>query len=437
MDKITGVSIFGLGYVGCVSLGCIAQNGFKTIGVDISQNKVDLINSGKPTIIEKDIDTIIKKQHEDGNISATLDYKSAVKNSDISIICVGTPSTKEGHLNLNYIYNVAKQIGEVLAQKEKFHTIAIRSTVLPGTNKKIGEIIEEASGKKRNVDFGIVSNPEFLREGSAVADYYNPAVTVLGSDNGQSLDLMSKIYEKINAPISRVKIEEAEIIKYVNNSFHALKITFANEVGNICKELNIDSRNVMELFCKDDQLNISPYYFKPGFAYGGSCLPKDLKGLKTLSHDNYLTSPVLEAIESSNNNQKRVAINIIESHREKKIGILGLSFKAGTDDLRYSPIVEVAEYFLGKGCDIKIYDKNVTLSKISGTNKDYIDQHIPHLSELLCSDIEEVIANSELLVITHKIEGIENLIEKYKNKRFIDLVGVTEKMLNNYEGICW
>lgn len=431
------VSIFGLGYVGCVSLGCIAQNGFKTVGVDVNQNKVDLINKGKPTIIEKDINKIIKEQFDNGNISATTNYRKAVRETDVSIICVGTPSTKEGHLNLQYIYKVASEIGEELKTKDVFHTIAIRSTVLPGTNTKVGRIIEEVSGKTRNIHFGVVSNPEFLREGTAVADYYNPAVTVLGSDNEVSLDIMSKIYEKINAPISRVSIKEAEIIKYINNSFHALKITFANEVGNICKELGIDSRNVMELFCKDDQLNISPYYFKPGFAYGGSCLPKDLKGLRTLSHDNYIVSPVIEAIENSNNNQKRVAINLIEAHKVKHIGILGLSFKAGTDDLRYSPIVEVAEYFLGKGCSIKIFDKNVTLSKISGTNKEYIDYHIPHLSELLNEDIESVIEHSELLVITHKIDGIVDLIDKYKNKKFIDLVGLTNKKFDNYEGICW
>lgn len=431
------ISIFGLGYVGCVSLGCLAQNEHNLIGVDVNQHKVDLINKGLPTIIEKDIDQIIGKQFDMGRIKATTDFKTAVRETEISIICVGTPSTKEGHLNLKYIYKVAEEIGEELQNKQDFHTIVIRSTVLPGTNKKIGKLIEKVSGKKRNVDFGIVSNPEFLREGTAVADYYNPAITVLGSDNQKSLDIMSDVYKLIKAPIERVSIQEAEIIKYINNSFHALKISFANEVGNICKELNIDSRNVMRLFCKDDQLNISPYYFKPGFAYGGSCLPKDLKGLKTLSHDHYITSPILEAIESSNNNQKRVAINLIESQKMRNIGILGLSFKAGTDDLRYSPIVEVAEYFLGKGYSLNIFDKNVTLSKLSGTNKAYIDEHIPHLSDLLYADISEVIDKSELLVITHKIEGINVIIKENPNKKFIDLVGTLDESLDNYEGICW
>jgi len=431
------ISIFGLGYVGCVSMGCLAQNGHKIIGVDINSHKVKLINEGLPTIIEKDIDNIIKDQFDMGRISATLDFNKAVKETNVSIICVGTPSTKEGHLNLTYIYKVAQEIGEVIKEKNTFHTVVIRSTVLPGTNRKIGKIMEQVSGKNRNIDFGIVSNPEFLREGSAVADYYNPAITVLGSDNNLSLDVMCEVYEKINAPIQRVSIEEAEIIKYINNTFHALKISFANEVGNICKELNIDSRNVMDLFCKDNQLNISTNYFKPGFAYGGSCLPKDLKGLKTLSRDHYVTSPIIEAIEDSNINQKRVAINLIETQKIKKIGILGLSFKAGTDDLRYSPIVEVAEYFLGKGYSLRIFDKNVSLSKLSGTNKEYIDEHIPHLSELLNENFEEVIENSELLIITHNMDGLREVIQKYKNKKFIDLVGIDGEKYDNYEGICW
>ena len=300
------ISIFGLGYVGCVSLGCLAQNGHHVIGVDVNELKVNLINEGKATIIEKDIDTIIKEQRENNNISATLDHKSAVLNSDVTIICVGTPSTNNGHLNLDYINQTAKQIGEALKEKNLFHVIVIRSTVLPGTNKKAGEIISEVSGKKRNIDFAIVSNPEFLREGSAVEDYYNPAITVLGSDCDRAIKIVESVYDDIKAPIIKTDIEVAEIIKYVNNTFHALKICFANEIGNICKKMNIDSHKVMNIFCKDTHLNISPYYFKPGFAYGGSCLPKDLKALKTISHDNYLTSPIIESIHSSNENQKRI-----------------------------------------------------------------------------------------------------------------------------------
>lgn len=432
------ISIFGLGYVGCVSLGCLAKNGHNVVGVDVVQHKVDLINQAKPTIIEKDIDTIIAEQHKAGRIRATTDNIQAVKDTDVSIICVGTPSTGNGHLNLEYIYNTARGIGEALREKDSFHVIAIRSTVLMGTNQKVGELIEETSGKKRNEDFAVVSNPEFLREGSAVKDYYNPPVTVIGSENERALDIMAGIYSEVNAPIEKTDIKVAELIKYVNNSFHALKITFANEVGNICKKLGIDSHKVMDLFCKDTHLNISPYYFKPGFAYGGSCLPKDLKALNTIAHDAYLNSPVLEAIERSNQNQKRTAFEMITSKGKRKVGILGLSFKKGTDDLRYSPIVEVTESLLGKGYEICIFDEKVNLSNITGTNKHYIDTRIPHLANLLKSDLREVVESSELLVISQNDERFRDLIDEYPDKQFVDLVRVVNEPRNhNYEGLGW
>ena len=432
------ISIFGLGYVGCVSLGCLAQNGHTVIGVDTVQNKVNLINSGKPTIIEKDIDEIIENQAKAGRISATRDYKHAVLNSDISIVCVGTPSTSNGHLNLTYIHKVAKEIGEAIKEKGAFHIVAIRSTVLPGTNKKVGQIIEEASGLKRNEGFTVISNPEFLREGSAVKDYYNPAITVIGGDHEPALNKMASLYEDLDAPIELVSIEVAELIKYVNNAFHALKIGFANEVGNICKRLNVDSHKVMELFCKDDHLNISPYYLKPGFAYGGSCLPKDLKALKTIAHDYYLPSPILNSIEESNDLQKRIAYEMVLETGHRKVSILGLSFKAGTDDLRNSPIVEVTERLIGKGFQVKIYDKNVNLTKITGTNKDYIEAHIPHLSDLIHSDLEEAIAGSEVIVLSQKNEEFKGIEEKYPDKVVIDLARIKDSTSNgNYHGICW
>jgi GDP-mannose 6-dehydrogenase len=431
------ISIFGLGYVGCVSLGCLAKNGHKVIGVDVEQNKIDLINTGKPTIIESEIDHIIKEVYDQERISATQDYRDAVKNSDLSFIAVGTPSTDEGHLDLSYIFRVAEQIGEALAEKAGFHTVVIRSTVMPGTNKKLGEVIEQKSGKLKNKDFAVVSNPEFLREGSAVLDYYNPPVTVIGSDNQEAIKQVSSLYEQLPAPIKVVSIEVAELIKYVNNAWHALKITFGNEVGNICKKLGIDSHEVMDLFVMDKQLNLSAYYLKPGFAYGGSCLPKDLKGLKTLAHDFYLSSPILESIEYSNNVQKKNAIRLIEKHDTRNAAILGFSFKEGTDDLRYSPIVEVAEYMLGKGYNLRIYDKNVSVSKLTGTNRDYINKHIPHLADMISDDISLVIKNAELVIITHKIYGVEKLIANHPEKFFIDLARVTDNQYSNYEGICW
>ena len=432
------IAVFGLGYVGCVSLGCLAQNGHMIIGVDVVKSKVDLVNQGRPTIIEKDIDKIIGDQHNKGNISATNDYVFAVQESEISIICVGTPSTGSGHLNLDYVYNTASQIAEVLKTKKEYHTIAIRSTVMPGTNIKVCAIIEEITGFKKDVDFGVVSNPEFLREGSAVYDYFNPPVTVIGSSSAKSLEIMESVYSTINAPIKKVEPKVAELIKYVNNSFHALKITFANEIGNICKVLGVDSHEVMDLFVMDNKLNLSPYYLKPGFAYGGSCLPKDLKGLKTIAHDNYLKSPVLESVENSNNFQKQKVIDMISDSGIKELGILGLSFKPGTDDLRYSPIIDVAEYFIGKGYNILIYDKNISLSKLTGTNRSYIEKHIPHLSQLIRDNLQTVILKSKLIIITHKLSEFEGIIEKYPDKKFIDLARITNKTSeHNYEGVCW
>ncbi len=432
------ISIFGLGYVGCVSLGCLAKNGQHVIGVDVNELKVKLINEGKATIIEKDIDTIIKEQREKNNISATLDHKSAVLNSDVTIICVGTPSTNNGHLNLDYIYQTANQIGEALKEKDSFHVIVIRSTVLPGTNKKVDGIISEVSGKRGNICFAVVSNPEFLREGSSVEDYYNPAITVLGSDCDKAIKIIETIYDDIKAPIVKTDIEVAEIIKYVNNTYHALKICFANEIGNICKKMNIDSHKVMDIFCKDTHLNISPYYFKPGFAYGGSCLPKDMKALKTISHDNYLSSPLIEAIHNSNENQKRIVIDMIESTEGNKIGVLGLSFKQGTDDLRYSPTVEIVEYLFGKGYSILIWDEIVQQSKLVGSNKEFIQMHIPHLSKLITDNLIEVIDKSEVILVTQKNKKTSSLIEKYPEKIFIDVVRVSEKSSSgNYQGVCW
>ena len=432
------ISVFGLGYVGCVSLGCLAQDGHNVIGVDISKEKVVLINRGKPTIIESKIDRIIAEQSKHKRIQATIDYKKAVLETDISIVCVGTPSTDSGHLNLECVFNVAGQIGKALKETDRFHTIIIRSTVTPGTNRKVGEIIEQESGKKRNVDFGIVSNPEFMREGSAVDDYYDPGIIVLGSDDERSLKIVKKLYDSIAAPVAITDIGVAEIIKYVNNSFHALKIAFGNEVGNICKKLGIDSHQVFHVFCRDNKLNISPKYFKPGFAYGGSCLPKDLKALKTLAHDFYLKSPVIDSIEESNDNQKDMAFNMVMATGKKSVGIVGLSFKAGTDDLRHSPTVELVERLLGKGFEIMIYDKNVFVSTLTGTNKVYIEQHIPHLAELITDDLRYVVDGCDVLVVSHKYDELSQMPNELSQKIIIDLVRFDECVpFRNYKGICW
>lgn len=437
--KLMDISMFGLGYVGCVGAACLAKLGHHVIGNDISENKVNLLNQGKPTIIEADIDTLCKEGHKKGLIEATMDYHYAVHNSEISFIVVGTPSSKEGHLNLNYIYDVARQIGKAMTDKADFHIISIRSTVLPGTNEKVGKIIEEASGKTRGKDFTVVSNPEFLREGTAVQDYMTPPLTLIGTDSEMAEAKFRELYKDIPGEFISTDIKVAEIIKYVDNTYHGLKIVFANEVGNICKALGIDSHKVMDIFCKDKQLNISSYYFKPGFAYGGSCLPKDSKALRTLAHDLYVDVPVINAINPSNEQQKKNALEIIESKGKKKVGILGLSFKAGTDDLRCSPIVDVAESLLGKGYEICIYDKNVRISQLTGTNADFIAAKLPHLHEIITDDLDKVCSECDVLVVTNKEKEFENVPEKYPHKVIVDLVRQYKELdyEGNYEGISW
>ena len=431
------ISIFGLGYVGCVGMGCLASQGHNIIGVDVSDKKVELINQGVPTIVEKDIDKLIMDGHKKGMVSATKDFVKAVHSSDISFICVGTPSSDNGHLDLTYIMKTAEQIGEALKEKTGFHVVVIRSTVFPGTNEKVGQLIADISGKEIDKDFAIVSNPEFLREGTAVNDYLNPPLTVIGSSSEKAVDIMKQVYEWSSAPVEIVPIGVAEMIKYVNNSYHALKVVFANEIGSICKKLNIDSHEVMRIFCMDKQLNISPYYFRPGFAYGGSCLPKDLRGLQTLAHDLYLDTPVLNAISPSNSTLIERQTEAIEKFGKKKIGVLGLSFKAGTDDMRNSPIIHIIESLHGKGFEVKIFDKNVSLSRIIGKNKSVIEERLPHLSTMLIDNMEEVTDWADVLIIANKDSKFSEIVTK-PEQIIVDLVRVKElEKYNNYNGLWW
>lgn len=441
------ISIFGLGYVGCVGIGCLSKQGHTMVGVDVSDVKVELINQGKPTIVEKDIEALISEGHQAGRIRATKDYRDAVLSTDISFLCVGTPSSENGHLDLTYIMQTAHQIGQALKEKTGFHIVVIRSTVFPGTNAKMTAIIEQESGKKHDLDFAVVSNPEFLREGTAVQDYLSPPLTVLGSTCPQAIQVMRSLYQGLtDAPIEVVEIGVAEMIKYVNNSYHALKVVFANEIGNICKQLGIDSHEVMRIFCMDKQLNISPYYFRPGFAYGGSCLPKDLKGLKTLAHDLYLETPVLSAIEPSNELHIAQVVRQIERIEERRaikglpkmqIGVLGLSFKAGTDDMRNSPIVNVIETLHGKGYEVRIYDKNVSLSRLIGRNKSVIASKLPHLNVMLQEDMTAVTDWADCIIISNKDD-------EFRQARIaigtpvIDLVRIKElESQEGYSGLCW
>jgi GDP-mannose 6-dehydrogenase len=430
------IAIFGLGYVGCVSLGCLANNGYSVIGVDTNEFKVDLINSGKPTIIEKDIEDLIAKYSASYTIMATTEHIKAIVDSDLAFICVGTPSLPTGQLNHNYVYQTAEQIGSGMKVKEEFYTIVIRSTVFPGTNEKVGNIIEKISGKKRNIHFAVVSNPEFLREGSAVDDYYNPALTIIGTENQYAFELLKSIYSNLKAPVIKTEIGVAEMIKYVNNAFHALKITFANEIGVIAKTIGVDSNNLMALFTQDHKLNISTAYLKPGMGYGGSCLPKDLKGLYTIAYDNYLNTPLLKSIDESNSVHNNRAFELVEKFQSKKVGVIGLAFKKGTDDLRFSPAVELVEKLIGKGYNVKIYDKNVVLSKLLGANKSYIEEKLPHISKMLESSIEDIIFYTKTIVLVHRLDETIEYGDKLRHKNIVDLAGYEEfRNFKNYSGI--
>jgi GDP-mannose 6-dehydrogenase len=433
------ISIFGLGYVGCVGAACFASMGHKVVGVDVSDNKVSLINAGKPTIIEKDIEDLCRKGHEAGLLSATSNVLEAVCSTDISFIAVGTPGSGHGHLDLSYIYEVARQIGGALELKTGFHVVAIRSTVMPGTNQKVTEIIAEASGKAPGVDFAVVSNPEFLREGTSVHDFLNPPLTLVGTNCPQAEAIMRELYSPLPAEFISTDIPVAEIMKYVNNTFHALKIVFGNEVGAICKTLGIDSHKVMDIFCRDRQLNISPYYFKPGFAYGGSCLPKDTNALRALANDNFVDVPVINHIQKSNEAHRNRALELIMAQGKRKIGILGLSFKAGTDDLRCSPIVEIVEALLGKGFQISIYDRNVQVSRLTGTNLDFIMSKIPHLQHFVTDNLEAVADDSDVLVVTNKEAEFADLPQRFPGKIIVDLVRMWDAIDydGHYDGLGW
>jgi GDP-mannose 6-dehydrogenase len=435
------ISIFGMGYVGTVSAGCLAQDGHEVIGVDPVRTKVDLINSGQSPIIEVDIGEIIAAMVKSGRLRATSDQDNAIRESELSFVCVGTPSQANGNLDLTYIRRVCELIGEALKNKQARHTVVIRSTILPGTMRQIViPVLEEYSGKKAGVDFGVCNNPEFLREGSAVKDFNAPPKTVIGEVDSASGDLLSSLYAKLEAPLIRTDIETAEMVKYVDNSWHALKIGFANEIGNLCKSFSIDAHQVMKIFCQDKKLNISPAYLTPGFAFGGSCLPKDLRALayKAKMHD--LDLPIMTSILPSNELQVAKGLQLITEKGHRKIGVLGFSFKAGTDDLRESPMIEVIERLIGKGYDLRIFDKNVNLAKLVGANRDYILNRIPHISRLMVNGIDPVLDHAETVVIGNKDPDFQSVPERLHNgQRLVDFVRIRNSRSENgkYDGICW
>jgi GDP-mannose 6-dehydrogenase len=436
------ISIFGLGYVGAVSVAVLADNGHKVIGVDVNPTKVAMINEGRSPIIEEGLSELIAKGVASGRILATDDATHAIHNSDISIICVGTPSHINGSLNLDYIKKVSQEIGAALATKSDYHVIIARSTMLPGsTEEVIIPALEQASGKITGADFGVGFNPEFLREGSSIKDFYDPPFTVVGSDDEKVIAAMRELYAMLDANFIVAPIKVAEMVKYVSNAFHALKVTFANEVGNICKQQSIDSHKVMAVFMQDTKLNISPSYLKPGFAFGGSCLPKDLRALLYHARHFDQDAPVLESIMRSNSRQIERAYQMVRRTGCRRIGVLGFSFKAGTDDLRESPVVELIERLIGKGYELAVYDRNVSLANLQGANRAYIEREIPHIASLMRPSPAEVLEVSDVVLIGNGSSEFRDVLRQTRpGQTIIDLVRITdsvEQTNGHYEGICW
>ncbi|MEP1382350.1 MAG: UDP-glucose/GDP-mannose dehydrogenase family protein [Paraglaciecola sp.] len=435
------ISIFGLGYVGAVSAACLAKEGHSVIGVDPNATKISLINQGKTPIIEKDLEDLMTAAVEKDLLRATSDVADAIASSSVSLICVGTPSQLNGSLDLKYVRNVCEEIGEALSKKITYHVVVVRSTMLPGTMENVViPTLEAASGKKIGVDFGVCINPEFLRESTAVYDYFNPPKTVIGETDVKSGDIMVELFGHFDAPLIRVDVSTAEMVKYTDNVWHAVKVSFANEIGNICKGVNIDSHTVMNIFCQDTKLNISPYYMKPGFAFGGSCLPKDVRALQYKAKSLDLDLPLIGSLLDTNNNQIAHGYDLVTKQGNRKISILGFSFKAGTDDLRESPIVELIEKLIGKGYDLKLYDNSVNIAKLTGANKDYILNAIPHISNLMVDSMEEAVTHGETIVIGNKSAEFKDILDKITEKQVVvDLVRIVDSKSEEgkYDGICW
>lgn len=435
------ISIFGLGYVGAVSAGCLANEGHTVVGVDPNPTKVELINSGSSPIVEKDIGELIRQGVAEGRLSATTDCKAGILATDVSLICVGTPSQLNGNLDLTSVRQVCEDIGRVLRDKQEFHVVACRSTMLPGSmHAVVIPTLEQYSGKQAGVDFGVCNNPEFLREGTAVYDFYHPPKTVIGATDARSRDTLASLYANLPASVILTDLETAQMVKFADNTWHAVKVCFANEIGTICKRLGIDSHKVMEIFCQDMKLNLSPYYMTPGFAFGGSCLPKDVSALVYRGRSLDLDLPLINAIVPSNERQIERGLHMIINKGNRKVGVLGLSFKADTDDLRGSPLVEIIERLLGKGYDVRVYDKNVNLAKVVGANRSYILNHIPHISRIMVENVDEILSHAQTVVIGNEASEFAEIMGRVRETQVVvDLVRISRQASSNgtYDGICW
>jgi GDP-mannose 6-dehydrogenase len=435
------ISVFGLGYVGVVSAACLARNGHTVIGVDTNRAKVALVNEGASPIVEKGLDGLLKSAVAEGRLRATTNAAEAIADTEMSLVCVGTPGNGNGSLSLAFVERVCRDIGAALAHIDDWRLVTIRSTMLPGSMRELViPTLERASGKRAGIDFGVCFNPEFVREGSAVHDFDDPPKTVIGELDERSGAMLASLYEHLPAPLFRTDLGTAEMVKYVDNAWHALKVVFANEIGNICKMAGVDSHAVMDIFCRDTKLNLSPYYLKPGFAFGGSCLPKDVRALTHYARSNDVDTPVLSSILASNELQIRQAFNMLQSYGRRRVGVLGMSFKAGTDDLRESPLVGLIELLIGKGYDLCIYDRNVSLAKLIGANRDYILEHIPHIERLMVDDPCQLLERSDVLIIgTAEAEFTNILRNASRDTVILDLVRLDNALRErpSYQGICW
>jgi GDP-mannose 6-dehydrogenase len=436
------ISVFGMGYVGSVSAACFAHVGHRVIGVDVSPAKVEMMAAGRSPIIEARMSELVEEGHRAGRLHATTDAVDAIRNSEVSFVCVGTPSLRSGKLDLGYVERVVNEIGSALKQKNAFHVIVLRSTVLPGTTESLViPTVEKASGLRAGKDFAVCYNPEFMREGSAVADFLQPPYTVLGAQDPAHLNVARKLYETISSPVYETSIPVAEMVKYVCNAFHAVKIGFANEVGTLCKSLDVDTEAVTKIYTSDTKLNISPAYLSPGFAFGGSCLPKDLRALAHRAKELDLGLPLLESILPSNSLHIDRAVEAVLRTNKKKISFLGLSFKSGTDDLRESPQVQMIKRLLGEGRQVRVWDRDVSLGRLAGSNRQYIEEVIPHIGSLLSADLEEVVRSGEVVVIATKVAKEQLAQCLGADQVVIDLTNLASASrpvtAASYQGICW
>ncbi|CAH2605712.1 GDP-mannose 6-dehydrogenase (plasmid) [Rhodovastum atsumiense] len=436
------ISVFGMGYVGAVTAACLADMGHEVIGVDVNRDKVGMINAGQAPVIEPGLPERIATAVSTGRLRATMDPEEAVCNSQMSLICVGTPTTETDGVALDALQNVVDQIGTALRHKTAVHAIVIRSTIPPGTTEeRVVPILEMASGRRIGKELELCFNPEFLREGSALHDFHHPPFTLIGAKDVDSPLLIEEIYHSMPAPIFRTGFGVAEAVKYVSNAFHALKITFANEVGSVLRSQGMDGREVMRLFCEDHQLNISAAYLRPGFAFGGSCLPKDSRALIHLARTQKVRTPLLEQLIVSNDTHIERAFQLITAHGRRRVCLFGLAFKPNTDDLRNSPFVVLAERLIGRGYPVRIFDRCVELSRLMGNNNEFIRHEIPHLETLMAASPEDAMDGMEVIVVGHAgPDEVAAILAGHRGRQIVDLQGVDALQAlgpDRYQGICW